>query len=518
MPLDSSRTDILNELIAHEQGSKLLTSGLMNSLVSKLAKMQKNYNQLETSLLEKDRQILHKETQFLRLQQELKSFQDKALQEQEKVALVQSAATRGKLALVRALRTVEEKKRQELKAKLNIDSYRLGRVSMARNGTRFQEIWEDGYEIKAAKERLASLTSKKQALEKIYRQLKKPGDEELSMTTPLKLGLLAREEGELKELLEQLEIEKSLHIANTKRMTEEDAAKYSKAAGDHEAWPVLHSRYLLMSLLGKGGYSEVYKAYDLTEHRKLAIKFHQLNPNWAEALKANYIKHALRENQIHRELDSPRIVKHYETLEVDSNCFCTVLEYCPGEDLNTYLKRCKVLPEREARYIMLQVFAALNYLNAQAEKIIHYDLKPHNIMLNDGEIKITDFGLSKIMDPSMTNMELTSQGVGTYWYLPPECFETGSGVPKISSKVDVWSAGVIFFELLYGQKPFGHNISQEKLVTDQIISRATAVAFPMKPSVSTECKEFIMRCLEYRQEDRWDVPDAYASQYLQSRK
>ena len=153
-------------------------------------------------------------------------------------------------------------------------------------------------------------------------------------------------------------------------------------------------------------------------------------------MKANYIKHALRENKIHRELNHPRIVKHYDTLEVDNNCFCTVLEFCPGEDLNMYMKKHKTLTEKEAKSIMQQIFAGLKYLNEQPEKIIHYDLKPHNILLNNGEVKITDFGLSKIMDANKTNLELTSQGVGTYWYQAPECFDTGT-IPKINSQVDV---------------------------------------------------------------------------------
>ena len=78
------------------------------------------------------------------------------------------------------------------------------------------------------------------------------------------------------------------------------------------------------------------------------------------------------------------------------------------------MKKHKILTEKEAKSIMQQIFAGLKYLNEQPEKIIHYDLKPHNILLNNGEVKITDFGLAKIMDPNKNNLELTSQGVGTY--------------------------------------------------------------------------------------------------------
>jgi tousled-like kinase len=70
-----------------------------------------------------------------------------------------------------------------------------------------------------------------------------------------------------------------------------------------------------------------------------------------------------------------------------------------------------------------------------------------------GEAKVTDFGLSKIFEnEGDDSMELTSQGAGTYWYLPPECFEVGKVPPKISSKVDVWSVGVIFYQMLFGKK------------------------------------------------------------------
>lgn len=90
-----------------------------------------------------------------------------------------------------------------------------------------------------------------------------------------------------------------------------------------------------------------------------------------------------------------------------------------------------------------------------------------NILLGcgsvSGEIKITDFGLSKVMDDDKYNpehgMDLTSQGAGTYWYLPPECFVVGKDPPKISSKVDVWSVGVIFFQCLYGKRVSSSSIN-----------------------------------------------------------
>lgn len=124
-------------------------------------------------------------------------------------------------------------------------------------------------------------------------------------------------------------------------------------------------------------------------------------------------------------------------------------------------------------------------------QIIHYDLKPANILMDNSKgVKVTDFGLSKVLSeeaagPGATSMELTSQGAGTYWYLPPECFERQ---PRISNKVDVWSLGVIMFEMLYGRRPYGAGKSQEHVLRDGDILRARAVEFPAKPSVSEDAK------------------------------
>uniref|UniRef100_A0A671QKB3 non-specific serine/threonine protein kinase n=1 Tax=Sinocyclocheilus anshuiensis TaxID=1608454 RepID=A0A671QKB3_9TELE len=330
----------------------------------------------------------------------------------------------------------------------------------------------------------------------------------------LRLGHLKKEEAEIQAELERLERVRNLHIRELKRINNEDSSQFK----DH---PTLNERYLLLHLLGRGGFSEVYKAFDLIEQRYAAVKIHQLNKNWREEKKENYHKHACREYRIHKQLDHPRIVKLYDYFSLDTDTFCTVLEYCEGNDLDFYLKQHKLMSEKEARSIVMQIVNALRYLNEIKPPIIHYDLKPGNILLVDGnacgEIKITDFGLSKIMDDDsygVDGMDLTSQGAGTYWYLPPECFVVGKEPPKISNKVDVWSVGVIFFQCLYGRKPFGHNQSQQDILQENTILKATEVQFPSKPVASNEAKTFIRRCLAYRKEDRFDVHQLGSDSYL----
>jgi len=109
-------------------------------------------------------------------------------------------------------------------------------------------------------------------------------------------------------------------------------------------------------------FSEVWRAFDLDENRYVACKIHQVNKDWKEDKKANYVKHAMREKDIHKSLDHPRIVRLFDLFTIDNDSFCTVLEYCDGNDLDFYLKQHKQIPEKEARCIIMQVlFFFLNY-------------------------------------------------------------------------------------------------------------------------------------------------------------
>ena len=154
--------------------------------------------------------------------------------------------------------------------------------------------------------------------------------------------------------------------------------------------------------------------------------------------------------------------------------------------------------------------------------IIHFDLKPANILFDEmGDVKITDFGLSKIIDESNegTSMELTSQGAGTYWYLPPECFPKGGVAPRISSKVDVWSVGIIFYQMMYGFRPYGEGKSQESVWSEGL--SYDQVSFPPEskviPKVSEEAKDLIRACLTKDQRLRPDVLTLCQSPYLKNK-
>ncbi|URD75789.1 serine threonine-protein kinase [Musa troglodytarum] len=411
---------------------------------------------------------------------------------------------------------VSKAERQNSRMKIQQESLRLGNIGVIRTGTIISEAWEDGQALKDVNSHLRSLLETKESIERYRKLLKKRqsdkgdgSDMETSMSDEdfqiqeeickSRLASIKREEETYLKMKDRYELEKARLICEMKRIRDEDDSRFNN-------FPILNKRYAFLNLLGKGGFSEVYKAFDLVEHRYVACKVHSLNHQWREERKQSYICHVVREYNIHKTLVHPHIVRLWDVFEIDHN----------RKDLDAVLKGTPTLPEREARVIMVQIFHGLIYLNKGPLRIIHYDLKPGNVLFDEvGVAKVTDFGLSKIVedDAGSQGMELTSQGAGTYWYLPPECFEINK-TPLISSKVDVWSAGVIFYQMLYGRRPFGHDQTQEKILREDTIINARKVEFPSKPYVSSEAKELIRRCLTYNQAARPDVLTIAQDPYL----
>ncbi|XP_010535773.1 PREDICTED: serine/threonine-protein kinase TOUSLED-like isoform X2 [Tarenaya hassleriana] len=491
-------------------------NGDQTQLEEELSSLHGKVAMLEEELRRSRQEASEYQTLSRQLEKELKDVKDQEqLRKQKRTKVISDL-----------LISVSKVERQEARMKVKQDSLRLGSVGVLRAGTIISETWEDGQMLKDLNANLRQLLETKEAIERQRKSLKKRQTDKGDRTDTESgaqeedyliqdeiykshLASIKREEEVILRERDRYELEKGRLIREMKRIRDEDGSRFNN-------FPVLNGRYALLNLLGKGGFSEVYKAYDLVDHRYVACKLHGLNVQWSEEKKQSYIRHAIREYNIHKTLVHRHIVQLRDIFEIDQNTFCTVLEYCSGKDLDAVLKATPVLPEKEARIIIVQIVQGLIYLNKRSQKIIHYDLKPGNVLFDEfGVAKVTDFGLSKIMedDVGSQGMELTSQGAGTYWYLPPECFEL-SKTPMISSKVDVWSVGILFYQMLFGKRPFGHDQSQERILREETIVKARKVEFPARPAVSNEAKELIRRCLTYNQADRPDVLTMAQDPYL----
>lgn len=400
--------------------------------------------------------------------------------------------------IINLLKEIEDQKRRDKKKNLHDQQLKIGRFSLVRTARgQYIDLWEDGEEMSSIKQKLKEVKEAKKSLSKN------------NQSNSFEFLSLQREEKILEAQYENLEYQKIKYLLATRNYAEEANCYYYKT------WPLLNRRYQILSLLGKGGYSEVYKAFDIKTKQYVACKVYLLKQNWSKEICENYIKHTFREIEIHKMIECSKIIKQLDVFDIDGTSYCTVLEFCNGSDLGTYMKLNKILSEKEVQNITRQILIGLDYLSQQKKKIIHYDLKPQNILFHNKEVKISDFGISKIIDSdsslSTNNIELTSQGIGTYYYLPPECFEIGKEI-KINNKVDIWSVGVMCYEMLFGKKPFGQGCSQEKLF--DIMSELRKVSFPVLPKISEECKEFIMKCLEWKIELRFDVSQALQSKFM----
>ncbi|XP_042479030.1 serine/threonine-protein kinase TOUSLED-like isoform X1 [Macadamia integrifolia] len=486
------------------------------NLEEELASLRARVASLEEDLRKSHQEASDHQQLRCQLDKELKEYKDREQKMKPKrIKLISDL-----------LISVSKAERQEARSKVRQESLRLGNVGVIRAGTVISEMWEDGQVLKDLNAHLRHLLETKEVIERHRKSLKKRqsdkgegGDAETGISEEdyliqdeickSRLSSIKREEETSLRERDRCEHEKGRLMREMKRIRDEDGSRFNN-------FQILNHRYALLNLLGKGGFSEVYKAYDLVEYRYVACKLHGLNLQWSEEKKQSYIRHAIREYNIHKGLVHNHIVRLWDIFEIDQNTFCTILEYCSGKDLDAVLKATSILPEREARIIMVQIFQGLVYLNKRPQKIIHYDLKPGNVLFDEfGVAKLTDFGLSKIVedDVGSQGMELTSQGAGTYWYLPPECFEL-SKTPLISSKVDVWSAGVLFYQMLFSKRPFGHDQTQERILREDTIIKAHKVEFPSRPAVSNEAKDLIRRCLTYNQAERPDVLTIAQDPYL----
>lgn len=328
---------------------------------------------------------------------------------------------------------------------------------------------------------------------------------------------ISKQQDDIKKKIISLKKNKLKLFMKEKLLIQEEKCIINSFLENSEHWAILNSKYLPLQLIGKGGFSEVFLCFNLNKLTNCVCKLHlpassfSSNNNYPHSnLQLNLMKYTLREIKVLKKLDHPHIIKFFESFQLpDQQIFVSVLEFCEGEDLDVLLKSRGKLSEKYTLKILKQILSALLYLDQQKPKIIHFDIKPKNILFDYfGNVKITDFGLCKELDYSVNSkITLTSQGAGTYWYLPPETFMSPSKA-KISNKVDIWALGVVTFEMLYGKKPFENEMFQDSVVNHHMVQNNYKLVFPPKPKVSLKTQNFIKGCLQIDQKIRFNVNEA----------
>ena len=204
----------------------------------------------------------------------------------------------------------------------------------------------------------------------------------------------------------------------------------------------INDRYQIIRSIGEGGMANVYLAYDTILDRNVAVKI--LRGDLANDEK--FVRRFQREAISASSLSHPNIVEMYDVGE-DNGKYFIVMEYLEGQTLKSLIKKRGSLTLHEVVDIMLQITSGL--MCAHESYIIHRDIKPQNIViLEDGRIKITDFGISMALNSN--ELTQTNSVMGSVHYLPPEQ-ANGSGA---TAKSDIYSAGILMYELLTGKLPF----------------------------------------------------------------
>src|SRR6266850_1795 len=231
------------------------------------------------------------------------------------------------------------------------------------------------------------------------------------------------------------------------------------------AGPQTLGHYQLERVLGKGALGSVCEALDPKLHRKVAIKtilMGQLDEETAKDFSVRFE----REARAVARLNHPNIVQVYDFGEEGDTAYL-VMELIDGKELKSALTTGRPFDRKECVRIMCELLDALDF--AHEAKVIHRDIKPANVMFDSqGRTKLTDFGVARVTDADRTSAERTQAGtvVGTPAYMSPEQLQ---GLP-IDRRTDVFSAGVILYQFLTGQKPFtgeGAWTVQKKIVQDE---------------------------------------------------
>jgi non-specific serine/threonine protein kinase/serine/threonine-protein kinase PknK len=252
--------------------------------------------------------------------------------------------------------------------------------------------------------------------------------------------------------------------------------------------PVIAGHFELGEFINQGGMGAVYKGRDQRTGQTVAIKHLKREVVGADS---GLIERFVREGEALRALNHPNIVKLLGADKLDTGHYL-VMEYVGGGSLAELLARHGKLSVERTLRIGLELSDAL--ARAHYLRIIHRDLKPANILLTeDGTPRLTDFGVARIGDSDMTGTGII---IGTFAYLPPEVVNGES----VDTRADVWSFGVLLFEMLTGKRPFDGDSPGAQMAA--IMTRPTPDLEALRPDTPIALVDLIYRMLEKDRDQR----------------
>lgn len=253
------------------------------------------------------------------------------------------------------------------------------------------------------------------------------------------------------------------------------------------------SHYKILEKLGEGGMGVVYKAEDTRLKRTVALKF--LPPEWTRDPEAK--KRFIHEAQAASTLDHSSICTIYEVEETEDGQTFIAMACYEGETLKNRIKRGPLKVE-EAVNVAIQIAEGLK--EAHDKGIVHRDIKSANIMVTPkGQVKILDFGLARLT--GRTRLTKTGTTLGTVDYMSPEQAQGD----RIDRRSDIWSLGVVLYEMLTGMKPFAGEY--EQAVVYSILNEAPEPITGLRTGISKALEAIVLKCLEKDPSRRYQHAD-----------
>ena len=258
---------------------------------------------------------------------------------------------------------------------------------------------------------------------------------------------------------------------------------------------ILNNRYQLKKLLGRGGMAVVFQAHDLMLERTIAIKILRENFSRSPAFQERFRQEA----KAAAKLSHPNIVTIHD-FGLDKDRLFIIMEHVPGKDLKQVIKtNPKGMPIEQATRLFVQSCAGVGY--AHRAGLVHCDIKPHNMLITpDNRLKITDFGIARAL-ASVNPNERSDEVWGSPSYFSPE--QAAGEAPSPAS--DVYSLGIVFYEMLTGQLPFSAETSLELAQMHRFSKPPSPRKF--NPAISPTLEKIILKVLSKEPSSRYRTAD-----------